>query len=244
MSTFEIVSFNDIVITDLYTVLGSVRPPAGVVNSTQEVSGYDGVKITGSYIPSDSITLYILLKNMSLAERREEIRRLRGLLHTEGLAKLKFSTDNGLYYMAKLDGDFGVTQHVRADLITVTFILEQNILYGKIHTVTVPSGGSVTFHVDGTYKSNPVISGRVSADSSTLLWGVRLDEQDYVRIKTGSTEPRDVVIDCENYVASVSGTTAMLTLNSDWLELKNGEHTITNDVGSGSCTVIWQDRWL
>lgn len=244
MSAYEVVSFNGVVLSDLYTVVGIDRPPAGVVNLTQEISGYDGTKVTGSYIPSGTITMHILLKNMSVTERREEIRKIRALLQTDGLGELRFSSDNGLYYKAKLDGDFGVTQHVRADMLTITFLVEQNILYGDVHTVTVPSGGSVTFMVEGTYKAHPIISGRVNGAPSTFLWGVRLDEGDYVRVVTGSTSERDVAIDCEERTASVSNAVSMITLNSDWLELTSGEHTIRNDIGTGSCTVTWQDRWL
>lgn len=244
MISFDTVSFDGIVITDMYAVVGVERQTAGVVNSTQEISGYDGIRITGSYIPSGTITVQILLKNMSVMERREEIRKIRALLQTDEPRELRFASDNGLYYMAKLDGDFSVAQHVRADMITVTFLLEQNILYGDVHTVTVPSGGSVSFLVSGTYKTHPSIVGSVSGDATNLMWGVRLDEGDYVRVKTGSTSPRDVSIDCDTREVIVNDEVSMITLNSDWLELASGRHTLRNDVGSGECTVTWQDRWL
>ena len=244
MSVGESVTFNGIVLSDLYTVAGVHRPMTGRTNSTQEISGYDGVRVTGSYIPSGTVTIYILIKDMSVTERREEMRRLTRLLHTDEPKKLSFGTDNGLYYRAILDGMVDPNEHVRASFIQIDFLVEQCILYGETKSVTVPSGGSVQFDVDGSYKAFLKISGTVNGAGDKLLWGLRLDEGDFVRVSTGSSSGRAVTIDCEDRTATVAGETAMITLDSDWLELSGGKHLLRNDIGSGACTVTWQERWL
>jgi len=167
------------------------------------------------------------------------------MLHSEEPAKLMFASDNGLYYMAILDGEVPIQEYVRSGIVEVNFVTESPVLYGETRTVTVPSGGSVQIYVEGTYPALPVISGEVYGDSSSLYqWGVRLDEGDYMRIITGSSSARDVVMDCRDRTASVSGSTRLPTLTSDWFELSAGFHTIRNDVGSGSCEVTWQERWV
>ena len=102
----------------------------------------------------------------------------------------------------------------------------------------------MTFNVDGTYKAAPVITANATRNASSLVWGLRLDEGDYLHIATGSASARPITANCGERTLSVNGSVAIPTLDSDWLELEPGVHTLRMDNGTGAATVTWRDRWL
>jgi hypothetical protein len=118
------------------------------------------------------------------------------------------------------------------------------VAYGAARTVTVPSGGSVEFNVGGTYKTMPRITANAARDSSSLVWGLRLDGGDFVHVATGSNAVKSVLIDCAERICTVAGAVALPTLDSDWLELEPGTHTLAMDNGTGAATVVFTERWL
>ena len=241
----ERVTFNGVTISDFFEVAGVTRPLVGRVNTTTEVSGMDGNRITGSVMMPNRLIVSFVMGERDSTERREAVRNLTSMLHTTELAPLMFASDNGLYYMAILDGEVPIQEHVRSGIVEVNFVTESPALYGETRTVTVPSGGSVRIYVDGVYVTYPKISGSVNGSSSaSYQWGLRLDERDYMRMVTGSTSARLVTMDCEKRLATLSGAVKLPTLTSDWFELSPGFHTIRNDIGSGASTVTWQERWL
>lgn len=241
----EQVTFNGITISDFFEVGNVIRPLVGRSNTTMDVSGMDGNRVTGSVMMPNKITVSFIMSEKNATQRRDAVRNLTMMLHSEEPARLMFASDNGLYYMAILDGEVPIQEHVRSGLVEANFVTESPVLYGETRTATVPSGGSATIYVEGTYPASPVISGTVYGSSSdSYQWGVRLDEGDYMRIVTGSSSARTVVMDCRDRMASVSGSTKLPTLTSDWFELSAGFHTIRNDIGSGACTISWQERWL
>ena len=240
----DTVVFNDVVISDFYEVIDVVRPFAGRTNSTQSVSGMNGARITGSSLNQNRLTVVLLMSDVGTRGRREAVRKLSGMLYTDKPSKLLFGSDDGMYYMAILDGDVPFVERVRTGRVEINFVTEEPMLYGKRVSYTVPSGGTLRVKVSGTYPARPVISGLVTSDPTNTLWGIRLDEGDYIRLDTKSTEPRNVTIDCSERVAYVEEALALPTLDSDWLELRAGTHTIRNDVGSGACMISWQERWI
>lgn len=239
----DIVEFNGIVISDFFQVIDVQRPMAGRANTTQMVSGMDGLALTGSSMNPVTIGVTVIIPEMSIIERREKIRELSMMLHSDGLAPLKFASDNGLYYRAILDGDIPVVEHVRTDKVTFVFSAESPILYGIANSVTVPSGSSVTFFVGGTYRTRPKIRGTVEGNQDNL-WGVRIDNDDALRVDLMSDGQKELYIDCDSRVVTVQGEVTMIEAESDWIEMSYGQHTIQNDVGSGSCTVEWVERWV
>jgi len=157
---------------------------------------------------------------------------------------LCITSDNGRCYKAILDGDVPLRENVRNALLEIRFVTESPAMYGETKSVTVPSGGSAVVFVEGTYGAYPTIEGTVIGSQSGNLWGVRIDGGDKIRVNTGTTEGRSVVIECAGRRATVQGSLVLPTLDSDWLHLSFGRHVIENDVGSGDCTVTWTERWL
>ena len=239
----DVVEFNGTVISDMFQVINVTRPMAGRSNSTKSVSGMDGLVLTGSSMTPITIGVTILLPDMSISQRRERIRELSAVIHTDEQKKLMFGSDGGLYYKAILDGSIPVSEHVRSDLVTLNFVAESPVMYGDEGSATIPSGGSVSFVVGGTYRTQPVISGNVTA-SSDGTWGLRLDDRTYMRIDLGGRSSAQLVVDCAERYARLDGALAMIDFESDWIEFEGGSHVIRNDVGTGQTEMTWVERWV
>lgn len=240
----EEVTFNGIRFSDHFDVIDVKRPNATVTSETRTVVGRDGAVLTGSSLGTVTITVTVMLKDPRVHTRRHRMREVWQLLYTDDERPLEFSEDDGLYYMAKLDGDMPVKEHIRSGGIDINFTAFDPVLYGKRNSVVVPSGGSVSFFVDGSYGTYPRIEGNVyGASNANFLWGIRLDGGDYIRMPMGSAAQKHVEIDCATRVCKVASAVTLPTMQSDWLCLEAGTHTLTNDVGTGACTVTWDERW-
>lgn len=241
----EEVIFNGIRFSDYFDVIDVKRPNAAVASETRAVSGRDGLVLTGSAMGTVTITVTVMLLDSSVGGRRARMREVWRLLYTKDERPLEFSEDDGLYYMAKLDGEMPVKEHVRSGGIGINFTAFDPVLYGARRSVVVPSGGSVSFMVNGSYRTFPTISGDVNGASSTgNFWGIRLDQGANIRISMGGTTQKHVDIDCATRVCKVDGLITLPTMQSDWLSLDAGPHTIENDIGTGSCVVTWDERWM
>lgn len=240
----EEVIFNGIRLSDYFDIIDVKRPNAAVASETMAVSGRDGLVLTGSSLGTVTISVIIMLRDSEVSGRRARMREVQVLLNTKEPAPLEFSEDEGLYYMAKLDGEMPVREHVRSGGIEVNFTAFDPILYGRRRSVTVPSGGSVTFIVGGSYKTRPRISGSVKGANQTgNLWGIRLDDRYSMRIPMGGTATKPLDIDCKDRICRVNSVITLPTMQSDWFALEAGQHVIENDMGSGAVTVTWNERW-
>ena len=182
--------------------------------------------------------------NGTIAQRRDILSTIASWLDVDEPKKLVVPDMPGRYFMAIPDGDVPTIRGYDGEIATLAFALTDPIAYGDETTVTVPSGGSATFHVGGTSTARPIITANATRDASALVWGLRLDEQNFVHVATGSSSSRSVAIDCLERTCIVNSSVKMITLDSDWLELKPGKHTLRMDYGTGAATVRYIERWL
>lgn len=231
-------------LSDSYEVVGIKRPMPSTVPSLENVPGLDGYAFAGAELQPQPIQFTLVSKAMGYAERRRDMRQLAAVLCMEEPVRVYFGNDEGLYYEAIVSEPPDFQEFVTFGALTVTMQPLHAAMYGDTHTLTVPSGGSITFNVRGTYPAKPAISVTAVRDPSSLVWGLRLDEGDFIHVATGNAAGRKVAIDCGARILTVSGNAALPTLDSDWLELEPGQHTLTMDNGTGDATVTWQDRWL
>lgn len=240
----EEVVFNGIRLSDYFDVINVDRPNAGVVSTTQAVSGRDGAVLVGSVMGTVTIAVTIMLRETGVEGRRARMREVQALLHTDEPRPIEFGGDEGLYYMVKLDGDAPLVEHVRSGLLTVNFTAFDPVMYGRMRSVTVPSGGVAHIRVDGSHFTYPRIVGDVyGANQTGNLWGIRLDDGDNMRIPMGGTSQKHLEIDCGDRVCMVGTSLVLPTMQSDWLRFEVGTHKLENDVGTGACTVTWYERW-
>ena len=177
-------------------------------------------------------------------ERRAALSTLGQWLDVDEPKKLILPDTPDLYYMAVPNGSVDLTRYCDSETASVTFDIVDPIAYGREVEITVPSGGSVTFHVGGTYKTRPQISATATRNSSSLVYGLKLDNASYVHVATGSASARNVAIDCDKRTCVVNSSVSMITLDSNWLELEPGGHTLAMDNGTGAATVTFRERWL
>ena len=209
----------------------------------RQVSGRDGSYVSDVTLGNSTVSVTLSLVG-SDTERRSKLSTLGHWLRVDSPRKLVLPNMPNVYFLAVPDGEFSTTRGVDGEHGKLTFVIVEPAGYGTERTITVPSGGSVTFSVGGTYPTKPVITATATRDATSLVWGVRLDSADFVHVPTGVAAAREVEVDCENRTCLVNDIASMVTLNSNWLEFEPGEHTLTMDYGTGVATVTYVERWL
>lgn len=237
------VTFDGHDLTELFLVTGVSRPwPSLSASTTDNPAG--GSFLTGlrQDAAEVSMTLYAF---GSTSERREAARALASWLAVDDPRELAFGDDGGLCYMAVPSGTDAPKSFVDAESVSVTFLVPEPVMLGDRMTTTVPSGATASVGVGGTAPARPVIEASAAVrDGSTGLWGVRdTASGGFVRVALPTASPSAVAIDCERRTATVDGQSALVTLDSDWLELAPGAHALAVD-GTGAATLTWRERWL
>lgn len=212
--------------------------------SFQDVLGRDGTVYMGGSLIGGNISVKLSVIRKTPAQRREDLSTLFMWLDVDEPKWLVMDDQPGISYKAIPSGDMPIDSFTNADSVVVNFRLLEAAAYGDTVTVTVPSGGSLTFTVGGTYPTKPTITASAARDGSSQVWGLKLDNGAFLHVATGSASARDVVLDCENRTLTIQGAVALLTLDSDWFELAPGTHTLVMDKGTGAATVTYKERWL
>ena len=238
------VMFNGYELTRRFLVSDLRNPLAPIKVNEVSVPGMDGSVFTGADLTPRKMTVTITVMGRTEEEKEAESRFLAAVLALGKQAPLILSSNNGLYYMAVANASSdGVRSH-NAISYDVTFTAHDPVAYGAERTVVVPSGGSVTFDVGGTYPTMPVVSVPSAANGSGGFWKLTLDGGDYLlaTVPDGlSTAP--VAADCDNRTLKVNSTVTLLDANANWLIFEPGQHTL---VMTGTCeaTVTFVERWL
>jgi len=204
----------------------------------------NGVMLKGTRMGTVSVSVRLVAKPRVGHDAREALSALVSWLDVDGAKRLSLSGDGGLWRLAVPEGAPSVEDARWNDIVTVRFLQVDPLLYGTERSVTVPSGGTAGIVTGGDAPTSPTISasGAVRASESGV-WGVRLDEGDFLHVALPTASESAVSIDCGRRTCSVDGATTLPTLDSDWWEMRPGAHTIRNDVGTGACTLTWVERW-
>ena len=209
----------------------------------EDVDGRNGQAFLGMTYGSSEVSFTIGLTGEPEA-RRGAFSSLGAWLMVDEPKPLYLPDTADRYYLAVPSGAVSVKRCVNSDIAQVTFKLTDPVAYGQEHTATLPSGGSVSFNVGGTAPTMPTITASSAVrDSTSLTWGVRLDSSAFVHVPTGSGSSRAVSVDCAERVCTVASSVTLPTLDSDWLVLTPGTHTLAMDYGTGAATVTWVERW-
>lgn len=234
----EHVTYGGTDLSELCIVAGVERTFPSVEASTTDVSGRDGVVLTGVRLKPPEVKVTLVLKDMDRRTMRGAVRMLSTVLMNKEPQRLEVESDGGLWCTAIVSGRPDLRELVNSGSVTVTFLVTETAMRGR--HVSIQTSGTKTFRIDGTYPTKLRVSGTVTPSSGQF--GVRLDGQDFMRVEMSGRAA--VVMDSETRTCTVAGVTKQLTLQSDWLEPDTGEHTLTFDAGSGTITVEWDERWL
>lgn len=207
-------------------------------------TGRDGALLAGNPLEPLEIKVKARLAIDSIDPR--DIQRAWALvaagMRTDGPRQLNLTAD--VYRMAVLTDAVPLEYNSYSAIAELTFVCPDPVAYGDERTVTVPSGGSVTFEVGGTYPAKPTIAADAVRDGTSEVWGVRLDDGDCIHVATGSSSAREVEVDSDRRTCTIEGDPSMITTDSDWLVLDPGMHTLAMDKGTGAATVTFVERWL
>jgi len=236
----------DLVLEDLGIVVERVHddPPAARA-TTEDVPGRHGTVLREvTYEPRN-----IMLECRLFEKTWDEFETLRDTLVSHLMTgeelKLVLRTHPNEYYMAYLES---ITEGDRIGgtgigYLEIAFVASDPRRYGDVRSVTIPSGGSATFFVNGNQTAPARIEASAAVRSSgSTVWGVRFDEVDFAHMKTGSASARAVVIDGMTRSCTLAGATSMITLDSNWPTLTPGKHVARMDEGTGAATLTWQER--
>lgn len=211
---------------------------------TRKVPGMDGAMFAGVTLGTRVINMTLTAIANTMEERAEATRTLAKILSVDEPAPLMLSIDGGNYYLAMPNSDVEGIIYQNATSYDVSFHALDPVAYGAERLVTVPSGGSVSFRVDGTYRTTPRIEAPSAANGSLGYWRVALDDGSYVMATIPSgVSTAEVVADCGKRTLKVNGSTTLLAPAADWIGLEPGTHTLTMH-GTGAATVTFRERWL
>lgn len=215
----------------------------GAQPTLEDVPGRNGQAFTGMTYGSAIVSFTIAVAG-DAATRRAALSTLGQWLMVDEPKHLVLPDTPDRYYLAVPDGGLSLNRGVKAEYGQLSFRLVDPIAYGQTQTASLPSGGSVSITIGGTAPTALAITANSAVrDSTSLVWGVRADNADFVHVATGSASSRKVVLDCGERTLTVAGSVKIPTLDSDWLVLSPGSHTLAMDNGTGAATVTWVERW-
>lgn len=210
---------------------------------TREVSGRDGEAFVGMTYGVSSVSFTIAVMGDPEA-RRTALSTLGGWLKVDEPKPLRIPDTPDRYYLAVPSRALDLKRGKDGELATVTFMLTDPVAYGETQTASLASGGSATINVGGTAPTYlNVTADSAVRNGSALVWGVRVDSQDFVHVATGTASACKVEIDSGERVCKVANAVTLPTLDSDWLKLEPGTHTVAMDYGTGAATLSWIKRW-
>lgn len=241
----RIVTFDGFDLARLVYVEDVRRPLyAGLRVQTETVPGADGCLVRSTGLDSMEVEVDVRCIRPSKVEMRRVLGELARVLAVDGPCRLTQSDRPGLYDLAVPTGCPSVDEWMGTGGATLTFLLPSPASYGPKRVAAV-SATAAAFQVFGTYRTAPVLSCATAVrDSSTGLWGVRLDGGDFLRVALPDGKPHGVEIDCAARAAKVDGANAMVTLDSDWWSLDAGRHRAAVELGTGDVEMTWNERWL
>lgn len=238
------VTFNGTTLTNSYTVSDLRRSLLPRNLGSETVPGADGALFTGATIGTRTVTMTLTVRAATAAARETAARTLASTLDVDEPKPLSISIDGGLYLMAMPESGGDADRYRHATSFQVTFTAFDPVMYGEERTYTVPSGGSVSVTVAGTYPTMPTITAASAVRNSTLgQWRITLDNGDYLAATLPTANATAVTADCAKRVLTVAGNVALMPPDGDWLVLTPGTHTLTMS-GTGAATVKFRERWL
>ena len=210
---------------------------------TREVSGRNGAAFVG--MTYDVATVAFTIAALGDAEtRRVALSTLGQWLMVDEPKPLYLPDTPDRYYMAVPGAGFELTRGIGGEMAQVTFTLVDPVAYGDTQTASLPSGGSVSINVNGTAPTwLNIVADSAVRSSSAQVWGVQVDNVDFVHVATGSSSSRKVEIYSDERICKVQDALTLPTLDSDWLKLEPGAHTVAMDYGTGAATLSWVERW-
>lgn len=241
----EHVVYDGVDLADHFTVVGVRRQLPVPTPNLELVPGGGRYNVRSVDIVPPQITFRLMAIESSRDRRREDQRLLSSLLVRDRVVDVEFGDDDGLRYRAVPTGELALREFVGSGSVDVTLQAVEAAMRGERRTVQ-SSGGSATLNIGGSYPTALVIKAtsakRASSSEPTVAY--KLDGGAACRLELVDSLAHSIEIDADGRRATVDGETAMITLQSPWLEAEPGVHVLSLADGSGAFSVSWEERWL
>ena len=122
---------------------------------------------------------------------------------------------------------------------TLTFTAYDPVAYGAEGRATV--SGTSGVQVGGTFRTYPTVTVRPGGSTSALRL-TNMGTGEFVQIDRAVTASSAVVIDMAAPQATVDGSPAPVTFESDFFPLEPGANSLK--LSSGTATVQWTERYV
>jgi predicted phage tail component-like protein len=231
---------------DLTSLFICGSPQVSVLNSQpdlREVGGRNGAAFVGMTYGTATVALTIAATG-GAATRRANVSTLGQWLMVTAPKALVLPDTSDRHYLAVPSGPIDLQRLIDGEVGVLTFELTDPVAYGETKTASLASGGSASITVGGTAPTYlDVTASSAVRDGTSLVWGVRVDGGDFLHVATGSGSARKVEMYSAARVCEVADAITLPTLDSDWLVLAPGTHTVAMDYGTGAATLTWVERW-
>ena len=231
---------------DLESLFTCGDPEISILNTVpdlREVSGRHGSAFAGLTYGTSTVAFTVAAVGTAL-ERRNAFSTLGSWLMVSEPKRLVLPDTPDRYYLAVPSGPVELERGIGGELAQLAFELTDPVAYGAYRTASLPSAGSVSIGVGGTAPTFLRVAATSAVrNSSSLVWGVIADSADFIHVATGSASSRKVEIDGDVRTCKVAGALSLPTLDSTWIELSPGAHTVRMDNGTGAATLSWYERW-
>lgn len=231
---------------DLTTLFLCGDPEISILNSqpdNRDVSGRNGAAFIGMTYGVSTVTCTIAALGTA-SERRAKFSTLGQWLMVDEPKPLYLPDTPDRYYLAVPSGELKLDRAFDGEITSLTFELTDPVAYGTSRTASLSSGGSATISIGGTAPTYlNVVANSAVRNSSSLVWGIRVDNADFIHVATGSDSSRKVEAYSDKRLCKVANAITIPTLDSSWIELKPGSHTVRMDAGTGAATLSWVERW-
>ena len=145
----------------------------------------------------------------------------------------------GLRYMAVLTSPGALDTLWHTGEATLTFTAYDPVAYGAEGRATV--SGTSGVQVGGTFRTYPTVTVRPDGSTSALRL-TNMGTGEFVQIDKAVTASSAVVIDMAAPQATVDGSPAPVTFESDFFPLEPGANSLK--LSSGTATVQWTERYV
>lgn len=241
MANGPTVQYNGLTLNTDWWVTGVSRPKPEFSARSENLEGADGTFFRGMALKAANVSVSLAPKAGKDLQGLYDA--LMAKLDVDAPKRLQFGDEGGRYRMAVPAGLPSMHEWHDYSTITVEFMCPHPALYGETKTASLSTSASSVV-VAGTYPATCKVTSSNATKSSSDLWGVRFDNRDFMRVPLASSSASSVAIDSDSRTARAAGSTTMITLDSDWVELSPGSHTVKIDQGGGTATLEWTERWL
>lgn len=157
----ELTNYLDAVI-DITRNVGQNRTPSLV-----KVGHSDGQRFQYTTASESTITITAIIRNQK-TERRRSL--ARALMQSEP-AKLIFSDEPGLYYLAITTGQQTLAEQFLHNILTLTFIVPDGVAHSVIGaSMSADSGATMTVMNSGSAPTAPLLTATMAADNGLVAW--------------------------------------------------------------------------